>query len=59
MRIYTLTGQSTFDQVKRRLTADPEFAKNAQSYMSEFEQLLQEWSQYVAEAVVIHGEVVE
>jgi hypothetical protein len=40
-RIYTLTGQSTFDQVKRRLTADAEFAKNAQSYMSEFEQLLQ------------------
>jgi len=40
-RIYTLTGQSTFDQIKRRLTADPEFAKNAQSYMSEFEQLLQ------------------
>ncbi len=24
-----------------------------------FEQLLQEWSQYVAEAVMIHGEVVE
>jgi hypothetical protein len=40
-RIYTLTGQSTFDQIKRRLSADPEFAKNAQSYMSEFEQLLQ------------------
>src|SRR6185437_14546133 len=40
-RIYTLTGQATYDQVKRRLTGDAEFAKNAQSYMSEFEQLLQ------------------
>ena len=40
-RIYTLTGQATYDQVKRRLTSDTEFAKNAQSYMSEFEQLLQ------------------
>jgi len=40
-RIYTLTGQSTYDQIKRRLTGDGEFAKNAQSYMSEFEQLLQ------------------
>ena len=25
----------------------------------EFEQLLQEWSQYVAEAVMIHGEVID
>jgi hypothetical protein len=40
-RIYTLTGQSTYDQVKRRIGADPDFAKNAASYMSEFEQLLQ------------------
>ncbi len=40
-RIYTLTGQSTYDQVKRRLTSDADFAKNAQSYMGEFEQLLQ------------------
>jgi hypothetical protein len=40
-RIYTLTGQATYDQVKRRLTSDAEFGKNAQSYMSEFEQLLQ------------------
>jgi len=40
-RIYTLTGQATYDQVKRRLTSDAEFGKNAQSYMTEFEQLLQ------------------
>jgi hypothetical protein len=40
-RIYTLTGQATYDQVKRRLGSDTEFSKNAQSYMSEFEQLLQ------------------
>jgi hypothetical protein len=44
-RIYTLTGQSTFDQVKRRLTSDAEFGKNAASYMSEFEQLLQRAAQ--------------
>jgi hypothetical protein len=40
-RIYTLTGQSTYDQVKRRLGSDADFGKNAASYMSEFEQLLQ------------------
>jgi hypothetical protein len=44
-RIYTLTGQSTFDQVKRRMAADAEFGKNAASYMSEFEQLLQRAAQ--------------
>ena len=27
--------------------------------LPEFENLLREWSQYVAEAVMIHGEVVE
>ena len=27
--------------------------------LPEFEQLLQEWSHYVAEAVMIHGEVIE
>jgi hypothetical protein len=40
-RIYTLSGQSTYDQVKRRLTTDADFAKNSGSYMTEFEQLLQ------------------
>jgi hypothetical protein len=44
-RIYTLTGQSTFDQVKRRLGNDAEFMKNAASYMTEFEQLLQRAAQ--------------
>ena len=40
-RIYSLTGQSTYDEIKRRLTRDADFGKNAQSYMGEFEQLLQ------------------
>ena len=40
-RIYTLTGQSTYDEVKRRMQRDSDFAKNAGAYMTEFEQLLQ------------------
>ncbi|MEP7241626.1 MAG: hypothetical protein ABI697_12135, partial [Devosia sp.] len=44
-RVYTLTGQSTFDEVKRRLQRDQDFAKNAASYMAEFEQLLQRAAQ--------------
>ncbi len=39
-RIYTLTGQGTYDDVRKRLQRDPEFAKTAATYMSEFEQLL-------------------
>ena len=40
-RIYTLTGQGTYDQVRKRLQQDTEFAKTSATYMSEFEQLLQ------------------
>ena len=39
-RIYTLSGQGTYDDVRKKLQRDPEFARTAQAYMSEFEQLL-------------------
>jgi hypothetical protein len=39
-RIYTLAGQGTYDDVRKRLTREPDFARTAQAYMSEFEQLL-------------------
>ncbi|WP_035087118.1 hypothetical protein, partial [Devosia riboflavina] len=39
-RIYSLTGQGTYDEVRKRLQRDPEFARTAQAYMSDFEQLL-------------------
>jgi hypothetical protein len=38
--IYTLTGQATYDEVRKRIQRDPDFAKTATTYMSEFEQLL-------------------
>jgi hypothetical protein len=41
-RIYTLTGQGTYDDVRKRIQRDADFAKTAQTYMSEFEQLLQQ-----------------
>ena len=34
-------------------------AYRALGELPEFKQLLQEWSQYVAEAVMIHGDVIE
>jgi hypothetical protein len=39
-RIYTLTGQAIYDDVRKRLDADPEFRRSATTYMAEFEQLL-------------------
>ncbi|WP_297104337.1 hypothetical protein, partial [uncultured Devosia sp.] len=39
-RIYTLTGQGTYDEVRKRIQREPDFARTAQAYMSEFEQLL-------------------
>jgi flagellar motor protein MotB len=44
-RIYTLSGQGTYDQVRKRLQADAEFAKTSATYMAEFEQLLQQAAQ--------------
>jgi len=40
-RIYTLTGQGTYDDVRKKLQRDQEFAKTAREYVAEFEQLLQ------------------
>ena len=39
-RIYTLAGQGTYDDVRKKLQREPDFARTAQAYMSEFEQLL-------------------
>jgi len=39
-RIYTLAGQGTYDDVRKKFQREPEFARTAQAYMSEFEQLL-------------------
>ena len=39
-RIYTLGGQATYDEVRKRVQRDNDFAKTAATYMAEFEQLL-------------------
>ena len=40
-RIYTLTGQGTYDDVRKKLQRDPDFARTAHDYVAEFEQLMQ------------------
>ena len=39
-RIYTLTGQGTYDEVRKKFQRDQDFTRNAAAYMDEFEQLL-------------------
>jgi len=41
-RLYTLAGQGTYDDVRKKLKRDETFAATAQEYMSEFEQLLRD-----------------
>lgn len=43
-RLYTLAGQGTFDDVRKKIRRDPEFADATNKYMAEFEQLLQQAS---------------
>lgn len=40
-RLYTLSGQGTYDEVRKKLQRDPDFAGTATAYMDEFEQYLQ------------------
>jgi hypothetical protein len=51
-------GESPYDYLEVIEITDLE-AYHALGSLPEFEQLLAEWSQYVAEAVMIHGEVIE
>jgi hypothetical protein len=52
------TGDAPHDYLEVIDIADLE-AYRALGKRPEFQQLLQEWSQYVAEAVMIHGEVID
>ena len=51
-------GESPYDYLEVIEISDLE-AYRALGSLPEFEQFLQEWSQYVAEAVMIHGETIE
>ncbi len=43
-RLYTMQGQKTFEEVRNRYHADPEFKDTVDRYIDEFEQLLDEVS---------------
>ena len=51
-------GDSPYDYLEVIEVTDLE-SYRALGELPEFQQLLQEWSQYVAEAVMIHGEVID
>ena len=52
------SGESPYDYLEVIEITDLE-AYRALGSLPEFEQLLQEWSQFVAEAVMVHGEVID
>ena len=67
IRSYTVTriegtldgsGEAPYDYLEVIEVTDLE-SYRALGSLPEFEQLLKDWSQYVAEAVMIHGEVVD
>jgi hypothetical protein len=67
IRSYTVTriegtlsgeGDSPYDYLEVIEITDLD-SYRALGDLPDFEQLLQEWSQYVAEAVMIHGEVID
>jgi len=39
-RIYTLSGQGTFDELRKKIQRDIEFSRNSSAYIKEFEALL-------------------
>jgi hypothetical protein len=43
-RLYTMQGQKTFDEIRKRYRADREFKQTVDRYISEFERLLDEVS---------------
>jgi hypothetical protein len=43
-RLYTLQGQQTFDEIRKRYRADREFKQTVDRYIAEFERLLDEVS---------------
>jgi hypothetical protein len=44
-RLYTLQGQQTFDEIRKRYRGDREFKQTVDRYIGEFERLLEEVSQ--------------
>jgi hypothetical protein len=41
-RLYTLQGQQTFDEIRKRYRGDREFKQTVDRYIAEFERLLDE-----------------
>ncbi|QZN99482.1 hypothetical protein [Chenggangzhangella methanolivorans] len=41
-RLYTLQGQQTYEDIKRKYAAEPEFRTTVDRYVAEFEKLLEE-----------------
>jgi hypothetical protein len=54
-RLYTMQGQRTFEEIRKRYRADREFKQTVHRYISEFERLLDDVSQDERGAAVARG----
>jgi hypothetical protein len=52
-RLYTMQGQQTFDEVRKRYRYDPDFRQTVERYLTEFEQLLEDVAQDDPEEVIV------
>ena len=41
-RLYTLQGQQTFDEIRRKYSSEPEFRRAVDRYVDDFERLLKD-----------------
>jgi hypothetical protein len=51
--LYTMRGQQTFDEVRRRYRRDPDFRQTVERYLTEFERLLEDVAQDDPEEVIV------
>jgi acyl transferase domain-containing protein len=51
--LYTMQGQQTFDEVRRRYRRDPEFRQTVERYLTEFERLLEDVAQDDPDEVIV------
>jgi hypothetical protein len=51
--LYTMQGQQTFDEVRRRYRRDPDFRQTVERYLTEFERLLEDVAQDDPEEVIV------
>jgi hypothetical protein len=51
--LYTMQGQRTFDEIRRRYRRDPDFRQTVERYLTEFERLLEDVAQDDPDEIIV------